>query len=45
MFHNHIPGAKGQPHVIIPAGGFYIVEEKPVELAQYVIDFVKSSGS
>ncbi len=45
MFHTHIPGAKDQPHVILPGGGFYVVEAKPVEVAQHIIDFVRSTSS
>jgi haloalkane dehalogenase len=45
QFHDHIPGAKGQPHVVLPGGGFYVVEAKPVEVAQHIIDFVRSTSS
>lgn len=41
-FQQHIPGAKGQPHALLPNAGFYIVEDKSEELAKRIIDFIKS---
>jgi len=35
-----IPGAKGQPHVIIREAGHFLQEEKGVELAQVVVSFI-----
>lgn len=37
----HIPGAKGQKHAILPDSSFYIVEDKAAELAQLTIDFAR----
>jgi len=35
----HIPGTRGQAHELLADAGFYIVEDKPVELAQSLIEF------
>jgi haloalkane dehalogenase len=41
-FQQHIPGAKGQPHALLPDAGFYIVEDKSQELATRIMAFIKS---
>jgi haloalkane dehalogenase len=38
-----IPGAKGQPHTTIEGAGHFIQEDKPVEIASVIVDFVRSS--
>jgi haloalkane dehalogenase len=37
-----IPGAKGQPHVTIAGGGHFLQEDKGPELAEAVVEFVRS---
>lgn len=39
MFHDHMPGAKDQPHVLLTDASYYMAEDKPKELAGYLIDF------
>ena len=39
-----IAGAKGQPHTTIKGGGHFLQEDCGPELAQTIIDFVKSTG-
>jgi haloalkane dehalogenase len=39
----HIPGCRGQKHVLLKDAGFYIVEDKPIELARYITEFANSS--
>jgi haloalkane dehalogenase len=36
----HIPGCRGQNHALLKNAGFYIVEDKPGELAQRIVTFV-----
>ena len=38
-----IPGAQGQKHMIVKDGGHFIQEDKGVELAKIVIDFIKNN--
>ena len=38
-----IPGAKGQPHTTIVGGGHFLQEDKGVELATVVVDFVRAT--
>lgn len=44
VLQNLIPGAKGQPHVTIEAGGHFLQEDKGEELAKIVVDFVKRTS-
>ncbi len=39
-----IPGAKGQPHVMIEGGGHFLQEDKGEDLAKIVVDFIASTG-
>lgn len=39
---NHIPGTRGQNHELLKDAGFYIVEDKPLELARSLIEFADS---
>lgn len=41
VFQSRIPGARGQPHRIIEAGGHFIQEDAGPELAEALIDFVR----
>jgi haloalkane dehalogenase len=36
---SHIPGTRGQAHELVDDAGFYIVEDKPVELARSLLKF------
>ncbi len=38
-----IPGTKGQPHVTIAGGGHFLQEDKGEELANVVVEFVRST--
>ncbi len=38
-----IPGAAGQPHTTIAGGGHFLQEDRGVELAQVVVDFVAAT--
>jgi haloalkane dehalogenase len=38
-----IPGAEGQPHTTITGAGHFLQEDKGEELAQVVVDFIKST--
>jgi len=37
-----IPGAQGQPHTTIEGGGHFVQEDRGPELAQVVVDWVRS---
>jgi haloalkane dehalogenase len=41
VFQRLIPGAQGQPHVVIKGGGHFIQEDCGAELAQVVVDFIR----
>jgi haloalkane dehalogenase len=41
---NLIPGANGQPHVIIEGGGHFLQEDKGEELAEIVVDFIQRTS-
>jgi haloalkane dehalogenase len=43
VFQSSVPGAAGQPHRTIEGGGHFIQEDKGVELAQAIVDFVRRS--
>ena len=43
-FQIEIPGAKGQNHIILPAGHF-IQEDAPIELAEIIITFIGNCSS
>lgn len=43
IFIDRIPGAKGQPHVIIKDGGHFLQEDKPEELVALIRDFIAST--
>ncbi len=44
-FIEHIPGARGQPHALIPNAGFFIVEDQPEVLAEKTLAFIKSTAA
>jgi haloalkane dehalogenase len=45
VFQRLIPGAQGQPHVVIKGGGHFIQEDCGEEFAQVVVDFIRTTGS
>ncbi len=40
VMQSRIPGAKGQPHVMIKAGGHFLQDDKGEELARIIVDFI-----
>lgn len=40
MFQKGVPGAHGQPHVTIRGAGHFLQEDKGIELARVVVDFI-----
>ena len=43
-FMRRIPGAQGQPHTTIVGGGHFLQEDKGVELAQVIVDFIERTS-
>lgn len=43
-FIEHVPGAAGEPHVIIQDAGHFLQEDKGEELADLVLDFLSRNG-
>ncbi len=43
-FQTRIPGAKGQPHVIIKDAGHFLQEDKGEELAEIMVNFIDSTS-
>jgi len=43
VFHDQIPGTRGQPHEIYPDKGFFLIEENPQALAAKTIEFIEQS--
>jgi haloalkane dehalogenase len=41
---DRIPGAAGQPHTTIAGAGHFLQEQKGPELAQVIVDFVRSTS-
>jgi haloalkane dehalogenase len=44
VFQKLVPGAQGQPHVMIAGAGHFLQEDKGAELAQVIADFIKRTG-
>ena len=42
IFHERVPGAKGQRHVIIEGGGHFLQEDKPDDLVRLIDTFIKA---
>jgi len=38
-----VPGAQGQPHTLVEGGHHFIQDDKPDELSQLLIEFIKSN--
>jgi haloalkane dehalogenase len=43
IFQKLVPGAKGQPHTIVPGGGHFLQEDRGEEWARVVIDFMNKT--
>jgi haloalkane dehalogenase len=43
FWQKNVPGAKGQNHTIVKDGGHFVQEDKGVELAKIVLDFIKNN--
>ena len=43
VFQERVPGAKGQAHTTIEGGGHFLQEDRGPELANVVIDFIRST--
>ncbi len=43
VFQSLVPGAKGQPHTTITGAGHFLQEDKGEELAQVVVEFIRST--
>lgn len=44
-FIERVPGANGQPHRIIENAGHFLQEDKPDELVQLILDFVRAAAA
>ncbi len=44
VFQRRVPGAAGQPHTTIQGAGHFVQEDRGVELARVVIDFIRTTG-
>ena len=44
-FVERVPGAAGQPHTVIEGGGHFLQEDRGVELAEVVNDFIRRTST
>ena len=44
VFQKRVPGAQGQPHTTIAGAGHFLQEDKGPELANVVLDFIRSTS-
>ncbi len=44
VFHERVPGAKGQAHVTIAGGGHFLQEDKPGELVDLIDGFIRKTS-
>ena len=44
VFQRRVPGASGQPHVVIRRAGHFLQEDKGAELAEVVVQFIESTN-
>ncbi|MSO79663.1 MAG: alpha/beta fold hydrolase [Acidimicrobiia bacterium] len=44
MLRDEIPGCEGQPHTTIEGGGHFLQEDRGEQLAQVIVEFVRSNG-
>ena len=42
-FQKRVPGARGQPHTLIPGAGHFVQEDKGAELAQKIHEFIMTT--
>ncbi|MEO0863679.1 MAG: haloalkane dehalogenase [Pseudomonadota bacterium] len=45
VFQTRMPGAKGQPHVVLPKAGHFLQEDVGPELARITLDFIAATGA
>ena len=43
LWHEHVPGAKDQPHTTIKGAGHFVQEDKGHEVANLIIDFIRKN--
>ncbi len=43
QFVGHVAGAAGQPHTTVEGGGHFLQEDRGVELAQIIVDFIATT--
>ncbi|HPG27029.1 MAG TPA: haloalkane dehalogenase [Myxococcota bacterium] len=43
IFQERVPGAKGQPHVVLEGAGHFLGEDRPDDFARYALEFVQST--
>ena len=44
VFQERVKGAQGQPHTTIEGGGHFLQEDRGPELAQVVLDLIRSTS-
>jgi haloalkane dehalogenase len=44
VFQRRVPGARGRPHVTIEGGGHFLQEDRGPQLADVIVDFVRSTS-
>jgi haloalkane dehalogenase len=45
IFHERVPGARGQPHAVTRGAGHFLQEDRGPEVARAVVDFIRSSSA
>lgn len=45
IFHQQVPGTKGQPHTTIKGGGHFLQEDCGEDLARVIVNFIKQTPS
>ncbi len=43
IYQERIPGARGQPHVVLEGAGHFLAEDRPEELAERALGFIRQS--
>ena len=41
VFQKPMPGAAGQPHVVLPAAGHFLQEDVPEALVELILEFIE----
>ena len=44
VFHEQIPGTRGQPHEVYQRVGFFIIEDAPEEMANKTLEFIRRTS-